>query len=77
MEFIKKIRESKNISSYRMSKELGFPSQKHYAAFEDTKQAVSMDKLIRLWRYSGLSAKAFLEMIEEEVGAKTTEELEE
>lgn len=67
MEFIKKIRESKNLSSYRMSKELGFPSPKHYAAFEDTKQAVSMDKLIRLWRYSGLSAKAFLEMIEEEV----------
>ncbi|BAY08155.1 hypothetical protein [Calothrix sp. NIES-2098] len=77
MEFIKKIRESKNVTGYRIAKELGFYDCKHYLHFENAKKAVNLDKLIRLWRYSGLSAKAFLEMIEEEVGAKTTEELEE
>jgi transcriptional regulator with XRE-family HTH domain len=67
MEFIKKIREQKGYSQYRMAKELGFNSTGEYIRFENAKKAINAQNLIKLWILSRMNAKAFLEMIKEEV----------
>lgn len=67
MKFIKEIRSLLGFTQYRIAQELGFPSTYGYTQFENSRKAVNIEKLIKLWRISGMSAKAFLEMIEEEV----------
>lgn len=68
MKFIKKIREEiLNKNQYEMYKMLGFYDAKSYKDFENSKRAVNMEKLIKLWHLSGLTGDEFLKMIEDEV----------
>lgn len=58
------------ISSYKMAQQLGYPSTQGYIQFENAKKAVSLEKLITLWKISKLSADEFMQMIESEVVEK-------
>jgi hypothetical protein len=68
MKFIKKIREDilgKN--PYEMHKALGFSDTKSYQDFEKSSRAVNVEKLVKLWRLSGLSGDSFMRLLAEEV----------
>lgn len=67
MEFVKKIRENLRLNPYQMGKKMNLEPVQRYIAFENSKKAINVKFLVRLWSVSGLSAKAFLEMIEAEV----------
>jgi hypothetical protein len=68
VKFIKKIRENKlKKNPYEMYKLLGFSDTKSYQDFEKSSRAVNIEKLIKLWRLSELSADEFMEMIAKEV----------
>jgi hypothetical protein len=70
MYFIKKIRENLGLSRYRMAYELEFAKTHGYTQFEEAKKAVSLEKLVKLWRLSGLSGNEFMKMIAQEVESK-------
>ena len=67
MEFIRKIREDNDMTYRAMTRRMGIKNVSNYIQFEKSKKALNAEKLIRLWRFSGLSAKAFMALIEEEV----------
>lgn len=72
MNFIKKIREEilqKN--QYEMYKMLGFYDVKSYQDFENSKRAVNIKKLVKLWRSTGLTGDEFMKMIEDDVNNAT------
>lgn len=52
---------------YEMQIILGIKETRTYLDFENSKRNVNTEKLVKLWRVSGLSAKKFMEMIEEEM----------
>jgi hypothetical protein len=71
VEFIKKIREKlleKN--RYEMHKMMEFKDTRTWINFEESKNVVSLKNLVKLWRLSGLSGDAFMEMIAKEVESK-------
>lgn len=70
MKFIKKIRENLGLNPYKMAQEMGMNTVQEYISFEETKRSVHIKKLVKLWELSGLSAKAFMELIQEEVSDK-------
>ncbi|MBD2212939.1 hypothetical protein H6G27_24125 [Nostoc linckia FACHB-104] len=70
MEFIKKIRLKLGLNYYQSQKVLGFSSSRGYIDFENSKRAVNIEKLIKLWRVSAMDGNDFLAMIEKEVSAK-------
>ena len=67
MEFIKIIRERLGYSKYKMAQELGFNCGKDYACFENSKRAVNVEKLVKLWLFSGLSAQEFMELMQADI----------
>lgn len=67
MEFIKKIREQMGLNIYKMSQAMGYPKPHGYTQFENSKKAVNLEKLVKLWRVSQLSADEFMLLIEKEV----------
>lgn len=68
MDFIKKIREKVlEKSYYEMYKALDFSDTKSYQDFERASRAVNVQKLVKLWRLSGLSGDEFMAMMAEEV----------
>lgn len=67
MEFIKKIRITLGLNYYQAQKLLGFSSSRGYIDFEQSKRAVNLEKLIKLWRASAMDGNDFLIMIEKEV----------
>lgn len=70
MKFIKEIREELGFNPYVMTKKMEIKTVQQYLSFEDSKQAVNVENLIKLWELSGLSAKAFMERMREEVNGK-------
>lgn len=70
MKFIRKIREDNGMTYREMTRRMGIKNVNNYIQFERSKKALNAQKLIRLWRFSGLSAKAFMALIEEEVKSK-------
>lgn len=70
MEFIKKIREKMGLNIYKMSQAMEYPKPHGYTQFENSKKAVNLEKLVKLWRVSKLSADEFMLMIEKEVRDK-------
>ncbi|MCC0178053.1 hypothetical protein I4641_13795 [Waterburya agarophytonicola K14] len=70
MEFIRKIRKDNGMTYHDMKRRMGIKNVNSYVQFEKSKLALNADKMIRLWRFSGLSAKAFMTLIEEEVKSK-------
>ena len=71
MDFIKKIREKLGLNFYKMSKKMGMKTVQEYISFENNQHSVNIKKLLKLWELSGLSAKAFMELIKEESLEKT------
>ena len=67
MKFIREIRENLGLNHYKMSKAMNMRSVQEYIAFEDTKYSVNVKKLVKLWELSGLSARAFMELMRKEV----------
>ena len=67
MKFIRKIREDNGMTYRAMTRRMDIKNVNSYINFEKSKKALNAKKLIRLWRFSGLSAKAFMALIEEEV----------
>ena len=68
MKFIKKIREDiLGLSKYEMSKQMGYNDTRSYISFENSKNAISMKRLIKIWEMSGLNAEEFLELVRKEV----------
>jgi len=70
MEFIRRIREDNGMTYRGMARRMDIKNVNNYIQFEKSKKALNAKKLIRLWRFSGLSAKAFMALIEEEVKSK-------
>ena len=70
MKFIRKIREDNGMTYRDMMRRMDIKNVNSYVQFEKSKLALNIDKMIRLWRFSGLSAKAFMALIEEEVKSK-------
>lgn len=70
MDFIGKIREKMGLNFSKMAQQMDYPSTQGYIQFENSKRAVSVEKLVRLWRVSKLSADEFMLMIEQEVKEK-------
>jgi hypothetical protein len=72
VDFIRKIREEiLNKNQYEMHKNLGFSDTKSYKNFENSARAVNIQKLVKLWRLSGLSGNEIMNMIAEEVEGAT------
>ena len=54
----------------RMAQQMEYPSTQGYIQFENSKRAVSVEKLVKLWKVSKLSADEFMQLIESEVVKK-------
>ncbi len=67
MDFIKKIREELGFTHYRMAQEMGISHVYSYTRFEEAREALNADKLVKLWKLSGISGNEFMSMIEKEV----------
>jgi len=68
MQFVKKIREDilgKN--PYEMYKLMGLRDTRSYLHFENRTEALNARKLVKLWRLSGLSGDAFMQLLAEEI----------
>lgn len=70
MKFIRKIRVDNGMTYRDMMRRMDIKNVNSYVQFEKSKLALNADKMIRLWHFSGLSAKAFMGLIEEEVKSK-------
>lgn len=55
------------LTSYKMSQEMGYPKPHGYTQFENSKKAVNIGKLVKLWKISKLSADDFMQMLESEI----------
>jgi hypothetical protein len=72
VDFIKKIREEVlGKSYYEMYKALDFSDTKSYQDFERASRAVNVQKLVKLWRLSGLSGDEFMDLMAQEVEGAT------
>lgn len=58
------------LNIYKMSQVMEYPKPHGYTQFENSKKAVNLEKLVKLWRVSQLSADEFMLIIETEVKEK-------
>ncbi|NEP63132.1 MAG: helix-turn-helix transcriptional regulator [Symploca sp. SIO2G7] len=70
MEFIKEIRQELGLNPYKMAKEMGIKTVQQYMSFEEAQRSVNIERLVKLWKLSGLDARAFMERMLQEVSDK-------
>lgn len=66
MRFVKEIRESLGLNQYQMAHKMGLEPMQRYVGVEESTKAIRITNLVRLWELSGLSPRAFMEMLKAE-----------